>query len=68
MTLWNKVSNEWWRIVKQSDESSVATFDAEMAALKDLVQQSSVTGKVMETALSWLDNRAAPGERHRWAR
>jgi hypothetical protein len=61
--LWHRVSSKWWQIVKQSDSSSRATFDAEWDALGALLDES--TGKSMDTARAWLAKMAL--EREHWA-
>jgi hypothetical protein len=63
--LWHRVSSMWWKIAKQSDESSRATFDSEWAALGALLDESTVTDERMTTARTWLAKMAA--DREHWA-
>ena len=63
--LWHRVLGAWWRICKQSDVSSIATFDAEWAALGAILGESTVVGKSMDTARAWLVKQAE--QRKQWA-
>jgi hypothetical protein len=63
--LWQRIMSGWWVIVKQSDESSRETFDAEWSALVALLDGTAVTGKSVATARKWLDKMAA--NREQWA-
>ena len=63
--LWHRVSSTWWHIVKNSDESSCATFDAEWAALCALLDESSATHACKQAARDWLAKSAAECEH--WA-
>jgi len=63
--LWKRMLSAWWLTVKQSDESSRETFDAEWARLTAMLDESSVTGKAMDSARAWLAKMAA--EKERWA-
>jgi len=63
--LWQRVQSAWWVVVKQSDASSRATFDAEWSALVALVETSTVTGTSIDTARTWLAKMAA--NREQWA-
>ena len=63
--LWHRVSSMWWKIAKQSDSSSRATFDAEWAALGALLDESTAAGPSMDTARAWLAKMAL--EREHWA-
>lgn len=64
--LWHRILSGWWRIVKQSDESSRASFDTEWAALATaLAGGTTATGKSLDTARKWLDKLAA--SREQWA-
>jgi len=65
--LWQRVCSTWWKIAKQSDVSSCATFDSDMASLGALLDESTVssTSKSMVTARAWLAKLAE--EREHWA-
>ena len=66
--MWHRMLHAWWLIVKQSDESSRDTFDAEWARLTAMLDESVVTGKSMASARKWLEKMAAIKERwaYRW--
>ena len=63
--LWKRMLSCWWLIVKQSDESSQETFEADFASLTAMLEESTVTGKTMESARKWLAKMA--DEKERWA-
>jgi hypothetical protein len=63
--LWRRIQSAWWVMVKQSDESARATFEAEWAALVGLLDASAVAGKRMATARTWLHKMA--DSREQWA-
>jgi hypothetical protein len=63
--LWCRVRSLWWKIAKQSDESSRATFDTEWAALGAVIAESTASGTSKETAHTWLAKMAA--DREHWA-
>ena len=64
-SLWRRFSSAWWRICKQSDTASIATFDAEWAELGELLKESNLTGKAMDTAVKWLAKQNE--QREQWA-
>lgn len=63
--LWQRVCSRWWRIAKQTDTSSRLTWEAEWAELGALLDESTVTGKSMNTARAWLAKMAK--KRESWA-
>ena len=63
--LWKRMLSAWWLIVKQSDESSQQTFATDWARLTAMLRESSIAGKTMESALTWMAKMA--DEKERWA-
>lgn len=65
------MSNGWWGLAQESDVSSIPHFEEETEALKAMLEQQSkvpASSEAMKTAIKWLDNVTAPGERERWVR
>jgi hypothetical protein len=63
--LWHRVRSKWWHILKNTDESSCASFASEWAALGAMLNASTATIAVKEAARAWLDKCGEDCER--WA-
>ena len=51
---WRGVHDAWWRIAKETDTESVATFDTEFDALVTLLRNTG-KGPTLEQQIEWLD-------------